>query len=861
MKKTKWELKKTSKLDFNLPIDEDILSILVARGISKKEDIEKFLNPSLENLEDPNKLYDIKKARDRIITAIKNDEKICIYGDYDVDGITATTILYLGFKELGAKNVSYYIPVRDEGYGLNNEAIKSIKDDGIDLVITVDCGITSYKEVEYANKLGLCMIITDHHTLLNPVVPSAYAVINPKRLENTYSFNDLAGVGTAFMLLLSIFKKYSKYEEAFKYIDIVSLGTIADIVSLTSNNRIIVKNGLERLSDTQNLGLKTLCIKLFGDIQNRKFTSSDVAFSICPIFNAAGRLQDAKLVVKLLTSNNIREIEVIIDELFIKNEKRREIQNEIFELAKKELEDSNDLILISSSPKYHHGVIGIVAAKLVDTYYKPSIVLEEKPEEKIAVASCRSISNFDITNALKYCSDLLVKFGGHKGAAGFTIAIENLNAFKKRINEYAKSVLKEDDFTKHISIDRRITINKISYEFCKMLDLLRPFGFGNPSPIFLTSNVIVENARLIGENKNHLSFNFSQKGYNIKNAVWFFNDELKNNIFYDIVYKLNINEYKGRSFVKVYIEDMKESLLKEDKFNFIKSIYNTRFPIKTTFYTTKDIEKNDIISLSVEANRITIFKNREYLAKFDENLSQLLIQLKTFYNKNFSIHIDNISKNNELNVVDVKIRQDFSFVSYKKNPVNIFNKIKDFLIGKRNYSSFEKKSLAILYHNDKNLLISKKNILGFDFDATSYLTLFKTFALYHFNKDNKKVLLITKNKEILDDELLKEYTTKSDDTDYLILDKNTYNKEIDLSKFKKAIVIDDNVEYLENFEAVKLKFEINENIKKINKENIEKYGLDNIYIKQLPNDTKVEMQKKLENGTVILADKSIIEIL
>lgn len=861
MKKTKWELKKTSKLETNFPIDKDILSILNARGITKKEDIIKFLKPSLKDLEDPKKLYDIEKARDRIVKAIENNEKICIYGDYDVDGITATTILYLGLKELGAKNVTYYIPIRDEGYGLNNEALKSIKDDNVDIVITVDCGITSYKEIEFANKLGLTMIITDHHTLLNPVVPSAYAVINPKRLENEYSFNDLAGVGTAFMLLITIFEKYSRYEDAFKYIDIVSLGTIADIVSLTSNNRIIVKYGLEKISNTVNLGLKTLCTRIFGNIEKHKFTSSDVAFGICPIFNAAGRLQDAKLVVKLLISNNIREIEVIIDELFLKNEKRREIQNEIFEIAKKELENSNDLVLVSSSPKYHHGVIGIVAAKLVDTYYKPVIVLEEKIEEKIAVASCRSISNFDITEALKSCSDLLVKFGGHKGAAGFTIKIENLDIFRKRINEYAKKILNEEDFTKLINIDRKITINKISYEFYKMLELLSPFGFGNPSPLFLTTNIIVEDTKLVGENKNHLSFNFSQKGYTIKNAMWFFNNELKNNIFYDIVYKLNVSEYKGRNFVKVYIEDMKESLLKEDKFSFIKSIYDTKFPMKSVFYTNKELTLDDKISINIEANRVIIFKNREYLSKLDENISQLLIQLKTFYNKKFNVKIENIEKKEGINVVEIIIKESFEFISYKKNPVNIFNKIKKDLIDNREYNSFEKQALSILFHKNKNILISLKNIEGFKFTSENYLTLLKTFAIYKFNTENEKTLLLTKDKILLNDECLKTFVSLEEKSSYLILDKNTYKKDVDLTKFKKVILFDNSVEKYENFEAVKIKIDISDNIKSINKENIEKYGVDNIYIKELPNDSKVEIKKKLELGEVILSDNSIIEIL
>ena len=232
MQNTKWVLKEKKAQITSLPIDKDILNILATRGITKKEDIINFIQPNIKNLHDPLLLTDLEKAVERIFVAISNDEKICIYGDYDVDGITSTSILYLALKKLGAKNIDFYIPIRDEGYGLNNQAIKQIKDNGADLIITVDCGITSYKEINYANSLGLTVIVTDHHNLLDPVVPNAYAVVNPKRLENKYPFKELAGVGTAFMLVLELFKRKDMYEEALDYIDLVSLGTIADVVPL-----------------------------------------------------------------------------------------------------------------------------------------------------------------------------------------------------------------------------------------------------------------------------------------------------------------------------------------------------------------------------------------------------------------------------------------------------------------------------------------------------------------------------------------------------------------------------------------------------------------------------------------------------
>ncbi|WP_067140841.1 single-stranded-DNA-specific exonuclease RecJ [Oceanivirga salmonicida] len=858
MKKTKWDLKKGNVIKTNLSVDKDILSILAARNITKKEDIVNFLQPKLENLEDPKLLYDMTKARDRVKKAIENNERICIYGDYDVDGITATSILYLGLQELGATNITYYIPIRDEGYGLNMEALESIKKDNVDLVITVDCGITSYKEIEYANKLGLTTIITDHHTLLNPIVPNAFAVVNPKRLENKYSFNDLAGVGTAFMLLISLFEIYDKREDAFKYIDIVSLGTVADVVSLINQNRIIVKFGLERLANTTNLGLKMLCDKLF-DSEKDEYTTADIGFAISPVFNAAGRLQDAKLAVKLLTSQNEREISVIINELLSKNSQRKQIQNDIFELAKKELEDIDDFILISSSPTYHHGVIGIVAAKIVDMYYKPSIILEEKTNEGIAVASCRSISNFDITKALQYCSDLLVKYGGHKGAAGFTIKIENIPEFKKKINEYARKNLKEDDFCKVISIDKSISINKMSYEFYKTLELLKPFGFGNPTPVFLTKNVIIENQRLIGEKKNHLSFDISQKGYTNRGAVWFFNDELKDKTFYDIVYKINLNKYKGRFYTKIYIEDMKESLLKDDKFEYLNSLYGTSYPMKSIFYTNKEINLDDELTLELKAQRVLIYKNREYVSKLDDNIARVLIQSNKFYNYQYNIKVEKVKNSEDINSVEILIKRDYSFTSYKKNDVNIFNKIKKMLIGVREYNSIEKKALSILFKDDKNLLLSSQNITGdINIKNEHYHLLFKTFAIYETNKSNEKIFTNLN----ISDKLIKNYiSTKYDNQKFAIIDKTNIKKEIDLSRFEKVILIDNNIKEKENFVSLEHNITIPENVLKLTKTNIEKYGYDNVYIKSLPNQIKVKLKEELENGENILSDDSILEIL
>lgn len=865
MQKTEWNIKNKDTLkeilqrDKNPKIDQDILKILKARGIVTKKQIKDFLFPKLQNLQDPKKLFDIEKAAKRIMQAIKNKEKICIYGDYDVDGITSTSILYLGFKKLGATDTFYYIPIRDEGYGLNNEALEYIKSENADLVITVDCGITSYNEINYANSLGLCTIITDHHNLLSPKVPNAYAVVNPKRLENEYTFSELAGVGVAFMLLYVLFEMNGIKDEVFEYIDLVAIGTIADVMPLIEENRIIVKYGLEKLMNSSNKGLKTLIEQLFPEAT--EISAGNIGFKVSPIFNAAGRLQDANLAVRLLISNNEYEIKGIIKELILKNIERKTIQEEIFEKVKEELQNTDDIVLISSSPKYHHGVIGIVAAKIVEEYNKPTIIMEEKIDEGIAVASCRSVGKFDITKALLHCKDLLVKFGGHTKAAGFTIKIDNIYDFKVKINEYAKNNIKEDDLKKYIDIDETLSIHKISYEFYKSLELLKPFGNGNSTPIFLTRNVIVENVRLIGEKKNHLSFDFSQKGYSHKNAVWFskhqYLTELKTDIFYDIVYKLELNEYKGKNYLNIVIEDMKNANYLDDKNIFFINLYNTSFPMKSIFYTQKDIQLDDDLNYSIEFDRISILKKGKFVSKLDDNISRLLSQLSNFYNFKFKIKIKSIKNINGINNVEIIILKDYNILSFKKKDSNIFNLIKQTLIQDFEYDSTTKLILSALYKQDKNVLISKKYI-----NTPINMNVFLNFAMYNKIKHKQKTLFLTNDKKYLSDEYLKEYCDFeiNGDYNYCIFDENTYKMDVDMTKFKKFIAISDEKDIKDTI-LIKNIVEIPENVKSVTMKNIKEYGADRIYLKSLPNSMKKQFKEYLKTDKIILSDDSIYELL
>ena len=770
MRNTKWNIKnipkdKDIKIN-NIPVDKDILKILFSRGIKSPGEIRDFLNPKLENLQNPNKLYDVEKAVKIIREAIRKNINIWIYGDYDVDGITSTAVLYLALKELGAENVSYYIPIRDEGYGLNNDALKKIKDSGGELVITVDCGITAFEEIKFANSINLPVIITDHHNLQGKKVPEALAVINPKRIENEYTFESLAGVGTVFMLVLSLFESYGKKEEAFEYLDLVSIGTIADIVPLLSENRILTRFGLEKLPFTKNRGLAFLLYKLFNSGENKgnnpksEYSTYDVGFIIAPVFNAAGRLKDAKMVVKLLTSDNNREIEIIVKELINKNFERKELQNRIVEMIEKNIEKNKineDFVIIDYSPEYHHGIIGIAASKIVDTYYKPVIIMEVKEDEGIAVGSCRSIEGFNILNALQSMPELFVKFGGHSGAAGFTIPIKNIELFKRKINEYAKKILKEDDFVKIINIDKQIPMQKMSYEFFKTIELLKPFGFGNPMPTFQTKNVLLENIKFIGENKNHIMFDLKQKGFVIKNAVWFgsgeYFKELNENLFYDIVYKLKIEEFQDRYYTKAYIEDMKASELKDDTLLYYHSLYNTSFPIKSIFYTHLDLDVETPLSLKNEFDQISLFQGRKFVGRLDYNISNLLIQLKKYFNWNFTVKVENITKSSTHNIVDILIKRDFSFECYDYTDIGIFKRIKDFLIGNMEYDSFTKNLLSLFFRQNKDLILSFENKSSENFKNNpekyikpeNLINFLLTVGIFFMKKTGKKSLIIVKN--------------------------------------------------------------------------------------------------------------------
>lgn len=765
MNNTKW-ISQTIEIDkeiFPKEMDVTIKNILYSRGIDTAEKIKKFLNPNLSEIGNPYGFADMKKTVKKIEEAIKEQKNIWIYGDYDVDGITSTVVLYNALKELGAKNVNYYIPLREEGYGLNLKALQKIKEEGGDLVITVDCGITAFEEVEFANSIELPIIITDHHNLFEEKIPNAFSTVEPKRKENVFPFTMLAGVGTIFMVVLCLYERAGIKEKAFELIDLVGIGTIADVVPLVEENRIFAKFGLEQLKKTKNLGLKTLLKKLFPE--SNSYESDDIGFKIAPLFNAAGRLEDAKIVVELLLSNDKIEIEKTIEKLLLLNEQRKELQNNIVEEINKELEEvdmNENFIVVNASEKFHHGVLGIVASKIVDTYYRPTIIMEIKEEEGVATGSCRSIDGFNILEALQSMPELFTKFGGHSGAAGLTIPIENIPEFKRKINEYAKNIMTSEILSRTINYDETIPLYKVSYGFFQKLNELKPFGEGNRAPIFKLDNVSLEGIRLIGKNKDHIMYNVFQEDFFCKNSVWFaagaFFEELKKMKNVDIIFEIKSEIFRGELNTKIFTIDMKPSTKKEVETEYKKRLYETVFPLKSICYILNllnndksrlKLSKKIEYKINVGENYCELLNEGKAIGTLNANDSKLLFLLKKYFDYNFKAKICSFIKTDTGDIAEILVEKDYSFES-KKTGSELFKEIKEFVVGNKSYSLFSKKILSSFFKQNKDLIIEE------EINEKELIKCLLTIGIYYKTITGKKSQIVSEKKWLQED-YIKEY--------------------------------------------------------------------------------------------------------
>ena len=542
-----------------------LLQVLYNRGIVEPAAMQAFLDGRYLENSDPFLLTDMDKAVARIEQAIINDEQIVIYGDFDADGVTSTVLLTQALRGFGVERskVRPYIPDRvDEGYGLNFDALTKIKEEmNGDLVITVDCGIRSVAEVVHAQKIGLDMIVTDHHSL-GKELPPALAVVNPKR-PSAYPEKMLAGVGIAFKLaqaLRQALPDRANFPEE-ELLDLVAIGTVADLAPLLGENRQLVIRGLEVLNRAERPGIAAL-LKI-SRLTKGQLTAESIGFGLGPRINAAGRLDHAYSAAKLLASNNhimATQLAMDLDHL---NRRRQQITADLGEKAEAMVTDPDAPIIIAGGDDFLSGVVGLVASRLADKYYRPTIILETGEEE--SRASCRSIPEFHITEALDEVADLLVRHGGHAQAAGLTIRNENLPEFKERITAIAQEKIDGLDLHPTIAIDKEIDLDLVDWAFFETLSQLEPTGYANATPIFMSRNVEVASHRTVGQNGAHLQMQLAAGGgeYNqrIIPTIAFRQGEWANHMpqRVDLVYTISVNEWNGRRNLQLQVQDLRPS--------------------------------------------------------------------------------------------------------------------------------------------------------------------------------------------------------------------------------------------------------------------------------------------------------------
>ena len=532
--------------------------ILYNRGIRSIEEAEVFLSASQE-LSDPFLLTDMEKTVARLMIAIHQREKIVVYGDYDVDGVTATVMMVEALRAFGGE-VERYIPNRfDEGYGLNCEAIIALANEGTRVILTVDCGIRSPAEAEKARELGVDLIISDHHHPKGDL-PRAYAVICPKQAGDAYPDKELAGVGVAFKILQGLLIRVgSDIRKADEWLDLVALGTVADIVPLTGENRVMVKKGIQRIRSASRIGLNALT----GVAQKSIFqiTAGDIGYVLGPRLNAAGRMESALQAYDLLISRDPQEAGKLAQQLDVQNYERQQATRKALEKATLLIGDPEDLrILFSFEEDYSSGIVGLVASKMVENFYRPAII--GQVEHGMIRASCRSISEFHITAALDECAELLVRHGGHAMAAGFTIRQEQVTELVDRMTGIAARELDGLDLRPEIRADLEIEIGKLSPGYYNELEKLQPTGMGNPTPVFVSRGVEIDGMRMMGKEGTHISFfirnSLISRAVAFNQARWY-DKWVEEKPRFDIAYTIDINHYNGQDTQQINVRDMKIS--------------------------------------------------------------------------------------------------------------------------------------------------------------------------------------------------------------------------------------------------------------------------------------------------------------
>ena len=540
-----------------LPIN--VLKILINRKINTPETVDKFLNPKMSDLEDPFTMVGMKKGIERVSEALFNNEKIVIYGDYDVDGITATALLYMVFNKLGGQ-VDFYLPNRlTEGYGLSKDGIDEAKAKGVSLIVTVDTGITAVEEIAYANTIGVDVIVTDHHEP-GEGTPEAYTIINPKQADCTYE-TELSGVGVAFKFAQALYQSLNQDElELKEHLDLVALGTAADIVPLVNENRTLTKFGIRQIARTTKPGLKSLTF--VSGLMGKDISTGQVVFILAPRINALGRLGDAGQAIRLLATKDERVASEIARKLDSENRRRKEIDEKTLHEALKQMEEvvdiDTDKAIVLAGDEWHQGVIGIVASRLVERYHLPTVMISVVNGE--GKGSARSIPGFHLCEALKECEHLLIRYGGHKYAAGLSIAPDKVEKFREKFVEVSNRILTDEDIVPKLHIDLEIELTYIDDDFMHTLEKFAPFGPQNMRPVFLTRNCEVSAQPYVVGN-NHLKMRV-RKGDAEFDVIGFgFGDMARvissRGCMVDIVYVVEYNTYNNVTRKQIRVKDIR----------------------------------------------------------------------------------------------------------------------------------------------------------------------------------------------------------------------------------------------------------------------------------------------------------------
>ncbi|GLB58331.1 single-stranded-DNA-specific exonuclease [Cytobacillus sp. NCCP-133] len=596
-----------------------VASLLINRGMDTAESARYFLLDKEQKFHDPFLMSDMEIAVSRIKEAIEKQEPILIFGDYDADGVTSTSLMMMALRELGA-NVQFYIPNRfTEGYGPNIPAFTHAAETGIRLIITVDTGISAVNEAKAAKDLGMDLIITDHHEP-GPVLPEALAIVHPKHPGSNYPFQELAGVGVAFKLAHALFGEMPAH-----LLEIAAIGTIADLVSLKGENRLIAKRGIQKLKSTKNIGLTAL-FKVAG-AELPSITEETIGFSIAPRLNAVGRLESADPAVDLLLTDDLLEAQTIAEEIELLNKDRQAIVNNIAQQAILEVESkfpiSENSVIVVGKEDWNAGVIGIVASKLVEKFYRPAIVLSYDLEKGQAKGSARSIEGFDLFKNLSECRDILPHFGGHPMAAGMTLAIDSVDELRRKLNTLANEQLTEEDFIPVTSVDGVFSLKDISLSSIEEMQLLSPFGMGNPKPKILINDANIAGMRKIGSEKNHIKVTIEDEGSSLE-GVGFGLGHLYEHISpyskLSVIGELSINEWNNIKKPQIFLQDMAVRTWQ---------LFDIR--------SVKRLER--LQSVIPEDNTIWIFFRDENVSKFRTYAGQKMVKIHSIEDAS-SIEVD-----------------------------------------------------------------------------------------------------------------------------------------------------------------------------------------------------------------------------